>query len=69
MDKPDMTCEQMISRVKALDAMFVGATHWGSWMVMASNEREQLVQKLEFGFNVHIPNRHLARTIEGSKVS
>lgn len=37
--------ENALKRIAEIDAMFDGATGWGSWMVMAANEREALADK------------------------
>jgi hypothetical protein len=40
--------EEAKQRVAEIDTLFEHATGWGSWMVMAANERERLADK--FGF-------------------
>ncbi len=39
---------EAIQRVAEIDKMFEDAKGWGSWMVMAANEREALAD--QFGF-------------------
>jgi hypothetical protein len=41
--------EAATKRVAEIDAMFDVATGWGSWMVMAANEREALAD--QFGLD------------------
>lgn len=41
-----MDADAARKRVAELDAQFEAATHWGSWMVMAANERQRLVNDL-----------------------
>ena len=48
-------------RVAEIDAMFEAATGWGSWMVMAANEREALADL--FGFE----HKYQARTASGAR--
>lgn len=43
-----MNEQEARTRVTEIDAMFEGNSGWGSWMVMAANERERLADK--FGF-------------------
>ena len=40
--------EEAMRRVAEIDAMFDDATGWGSWMVMAANEREALADRYGF---------------------
>jgi hypothetical protein len=49
------------ARIAEIDAMFEGATGWGSWMVEAANEREALADK--FG----LPHKYQARTSAGER--
>lgn len=37
-----------LKRIAEIDAMFEEARGWGSWMVMCANERENLVDRLNF---------------------
>jgi hypothetical protein len=39
-----VTVAEAKRRIHELDKMFEEATGWGSWMVMAANEREDLRQ-------------------------
>lgn len=55
------TREEAIERIAAIDSMFDLATGWGSWMVMAANEREDLAT--QFG----LPQKHQARCADGSR--
>lgn len=41
---PDL--QAMIDKIAQLDRDFEDARGWGSWMVMAANERERLVNRL-----------------------
>lgn len=49
------------ARVAEIDAMFEDAKGWGSWMVMAANERERIADV--FGF----PHKYQARTASGGR--
>lgn len=40
--------EEAAARVAEIDAMFEQAKGWGSWMVMAANEREYLANVYGF---------------------
>ncbi len=63
-----MTDEEKLALIADLDALFDGATEWGSWMVSAANHRERLVNELnKCGHN--IPHKNLARTSSGGRVS
>lgn len=55
------TREEAVKRIAEIDAMFEGATGWGSWMVMAANEREALADR--FGFE----QKYQARTASGGR--
>ena len=55
------TREEAAKRVAEIDAMFEGATGWGSWMLMAANEREALADR--FGFE----HKYQARTASGGR--
>ena len=56
-----MDSSQAIKRIAEIDAMFEEATGWGSWMVMAANEREALA-------NEHnLPQKYQARTASGGR--
>lgn len=57
-----------IKRVAEIDAMFDEATGWGSWMVMAANERESLVNQLKAAGYV-IEHKWQARDESGGRVS
>lgn len=58
-----MTEEQAKQRIAEIDAKFEKATGWGSWMVMAANEREALADKFS------LPHKHQARSASGGRVS
>lgn len=49
------------ARIAEIDALFETATGWGSWMVMAANEREALTDR--FG----LPHKYQARTAAGGR--
>lgn len=53
--------EEAVVRIAEIDAMFEGASGWGSWMVEAANEREELANR--FGFE----HKYLARTAAGGR--
>ena len=55
-----MTQTEAEERIAHIDGMFAAALGWGSWMVMAANEREDLAER--FG----LPHKHLARTSDGA---
>jgi len=53
-------------RIAEIDAMFEEATGWGSWMVMAANEREGIVNRLRAeGYDVQ--HKYQARTASGAR--
>jgi hypothetical protein len=54
-------------RIAEIDAMFEGATGWGSWMAGAANEREGLVNALRKEGH-QIDHKHLARSGTGGRV-
>ena len=55
-------------RVIQIDAMLEDQTGWGSWVVEAANERENLVNQLRLkGYDVK--HKHLSRTSNGGRVS
>jgi hypothetical protein len=51
---------EKIDRIAEIDKMFEEATGWGSWMIMAANEREDLANK------IGVPHKYLAR-IDGKR--
>ena len=53
--------EEAVARIAQIDAMFEAATGWGSWMVMAANEREALATRFE------LPQKHQVRTASGNR--
>ena len=55
------TIEEATARIAEIDALFESATGWGSWMVMAANEREELADLYD------LPQRYQARTADGHK--
>ena len=64
----DVLIEAAKIRIAQIDAMFEGATSWGSWMVECANEREAYVAKLRAA-GVDIEHKHLARSVGGRRVS
>lgn len=56
-----MTLPEAIKRIAEIDAKFEAAHSWGSWMIMAANERESLANQ----FN--LPHRWRARTSGGRR--
>lgn len=40
--QPSNNVSEAKARIAEIDAMFDEATGWGSWMIMAANEREYL---------------------------
>ena len=66
-----MTDEQIAkakARISEIDAMFEGATGWGSWMVGSANERETLVNHLQSAGLTDVQHKHQARTASGRRV-
>lgn len=61
--------QDKIARLGEIDAMFEEATGWGSWMVMAANEREELVNYINGRWLLDEPLKHkwLARTGDGKR--
>ena len=57
-----MDLEQAVKRIAEINAMFEGATGWGSWMVEAANEREHLATQFD------LPQRYQARSASGGRV-
>ncbi len=53
--------EDALTRIAEIDRMFDEAVRWGSWMVAAANEREDLA--IKFG----LKHRYLARTSFGER--
>lgn len=60
---------EALEQVGKLSAMFEAATGWGSWMVMAANERERLVDRLNATGRHKIEHKWQARTTAGGRVS
>lgn len=56
------------ARIAEIDMMFKDVTGWGSWMVMAANEREQLVDALRKEGHA-IDHKFQARSGNGARVS
>lgn len=48
-------------RIGEIDKMFEEASGWGSWMVMAANEREDLVDRLNSQYKMGIEHKWQAR--------
>jgi hypothetical protein len=63
------TLQGCIARIAEIDTMFEGATGWGSWMVMAANEREDLVNRVNGRWLMDEPLKHKyqARTASGGR--
>lgn len=59
--------EADLKRIAEIDSMFEQAVGWGSWMVMAANEREALVNKLRAAGH-DIEHKYLVRAADGSPV-
>jgi len=60
--------EAALARIATIDSWFEEASGWGSWMVAMANERERLVDQLNYdGFN--LTHKYLARTASGGRVS
>jgi len=60
-DNPFASIDHAKARIAQIDAMFEGATGWGSWMVMAANEREELATHFS------LPQKYQARTASGGR--
>lgn len=58
-----------LKRIEEITTMFEKTTGWGSWMVMAANEREHLVDRLNATGKHSIEHRWLARTGDGKRIS
>ena len=58
-----MTKEEAIQRIADIDAQFEEAKRWGSWMIMAANEREDIANK--FG----LPHKYLVRSLDGNRIN
>lgn len=56
-----VTVAEAKRRIHEIDTMFEGATGWGSWMVMAANEREDLVDRLNSQWGEKIEHKWQAR--------
>lgn len=64
-DNTDETWKQR-RRIADIDALFESATGWGSWMVTAANEREELVNHCN-KYGANLKHKHLARTANGQR--
>jgi hypothetical protein len=53
--------QDALKRIEEITTMFEQATGWGSWMVMAANERERLVNKLNATGRYTIEHKWLVR--------
>jgi hypothetical protein len=62
-----VTVAEAQRRISEIDKMFEGATGWGSWMVMAANEREDLVDRLNSQYKMGLKHKHQARTASGAR--
>lgn len=56
-------------RIAEIDAMFAAATCWGSWMVMAGNERKALVNRLARDHGIQVEHQYVPMTDGGFPVS
>ena len=61
------TTSILLSRIKYIDQAFETTKGWGSWMVTASLEREQLVNKLR-AEGVSIEHKYLTKDAAGGKI-
>ena len=61
-----MTTDEKLAFIDQLDLKFEAASAWGSWMVMAANERERLVNELRVA-GINIEHKWLARTASGGR--
>jgi hypothetical protein len=59
--------EADLKRIAEIDSMFEQSKSWGSWMVMAANEREALVNKLRAAGHA-VEHKWLVRTPDRSPV-
>lgn len=65
-----MNINEALSRIAEIDRLFEDATGWGSWMVTAANEREELVNYLNSFAPAHkVPHKYLARTGSGQRTN
>ena len=55
-----------LEEIAQIDREFERATGWGSWMVMAANRRERLVDQL-CAAGVEIEHKYQARTADGHR--
>lgn len=62
-----MSDTDALNRIAGIDSLFENATGWGSWMVSAANEREQLVNMLNKRGH-QIEHKYQARTTAGGRV-
>lgn len=53
-----MTADEVRARIAEIDKWFAEATGWGSWMAMASSERQSLVSYAR-SLGVDVPDKHV----------
>lgn len=58
---------EALRRIDEITALFESASGWGSWMVMAANERENLVDRLNATGRHHIEHKYQARLSNGRR--
>ena len=58
---------EAIERIAQIDRDLESATGWGSWMVMAANEREALVDRLRAD-GVMVEHQYQARLAASARV-
>lgn len=61
-----MNIYEALSRITEIDRLFTDTISWGSWMVTAANEREELVNYLN-ARGVPKEHKYLARTGSGGR--
>ena len=59
--------DHRLTRIAEIDSWFSEATDWGSWMVEAANEREELVNALRKEGH-QIEHKDQARSSTGGRV-
>ena len=59
--------DHRLTRIAEIDSWFTEATGWGSWMVEAANEREELVNALRKE-GQQIEHKYQARSSTGGRV-
>ena len=59
--------DRRLTRITEIDSWFTEATGWGSWMVEAANEREELVNALRKEGH-RIEHKYQAQSSTGGRV-